>query len=69
MVLRVFFLRNDINTEVMFETDMQRVNPLYTMDNVNDALNNKKITFEYYKKILATYNTIYDASFLMQSNE
>ena len=58
-----FALRNDINTEVLFETDMQRVNPLYTMNDVTKALNDKKITFDYYKKILATYNTIYDAEF------
>lgn len=58
-----FALRNDINTEVLFETDMQRVNPLYTMNDVTKALNDKKITFEYYKKVLSTYNTIYDAEF------
>ena len=58
-----FALRNDVNTEALFEMDMQRVNPQYDMGDVHRALLGKKITFDYYKTIVAKYNTIYDAEF------
>ena len=58
-----FALRNDVNTEALFEMDIQKVNPQYDMGDVHRALVNKKITFDYYKTIVAKYNTIYDAEF------
>jgi hypothetical protein len=58
-----FALRNDVNTEALFEMDMQKVNPQYDMGDVHRALLGKKITFDYYKTIVAKYNTIYDAEF------
>ena len=58
-----FALRNDVNTKVLFEMDIVKVNPQYDMSDVVKALNKKKITFEYYKEIVQKYNNLYDEDF------
>ena len=58
-----FALRNDVNTEALFEMDIVKVNPQYDMSDVVKALNDKKITFEYYKEIVKKYSILYDEDF------
>jgi len=55
-----FALRNDVNTEANFEMDLVRVTPQYDMSDVTKALNDKKITFDYYKTIVTKYSSLYD---------
>jgi hypothetical protein len=43
--------------------DIVRVNPIYDMTHVVKALNEKKITFEYYKTMVQKYSNLYDADF------
>lgn len=52
---------NHKQTEMNFEMDMMRVNPFFTMADVNLALKEKRITFDYYKTLLGKYNALYDA--------
>ena len=57
-------LQNDVNTEALFEMDIVKVNPQYDMsDVVVAALNNKKITFDYYKTMVQKYSNLYDDDF------
>ena len=58
-----FALQNDVNTEALFEMDIVKVNPQYNMSDVVAALNNKKITFDYYKTIVQKYSNLYDDDF------
>ena len=58
-----FALQNDVNQEALFEMDIVRVNPIYDMTHVVKALNEKKITFEYYKTMVQKYSNLYDADF------
>jgi len=58
-----FALQNDVNTEALFEMDIVKVNPIYDMTDVVKALNNKKITFEYYKTMVQKYSNLYDDDF------
>jgi len=58
-----FALQNDTNTEALFEMDIVKVNPQYNMSDVVEALNNKKITFDYYKTIVQKYSNLYDDDF------
>ena len=58
-----FALQNDVNTEALFEMDIVKVNPQYNMSDVVTALNNKKITFDYYKTIVQKYGNLYDDDF------
>ena len=58
-----FALQNDVNTEALFEMDIVKVNPQYNMSDVVTALNNKKITFDYYKTIVQKYSNLYDDDF------
>tara|TARA_B100002019_G_scaffold213395_1_gene186087 strand:+ start:798 stop:2663 length:1866 start_codon:yes stop_codon:yes gene_type:complete len=58
-----FALQNDVNTEALFEMDIVRVNPQYNMSDVVAALNNKKITFDYYKTMVQKYSNLYDDDF------
>ena len=56
-----FAIKNHKQTEINFEMDMMRVNPFFTMADVNKALSEKRITFDYFKTLLDKYNTLYDA--------
>ena len=58
-----FALQNDTNTEALFEMDIVKVNPQYDMSDVVTALNNKKITFDYYKTMVQKYSNLYDDDF------
>ena len=58
-----FALQNDVNTEALFEMDIVKVNPQYDMSDVVTALNNKKITFDYYKTMVQKYSNLYDEDF------
>lgn len=58
-----FALQNDVNTEALFEMDIVKVNPQYNMFDVVTALNDKKITFDYYKEIVQKYSNLYDDDF------
>jgi len=58
-----FALQNDVNTEALFEMDIVKVNPQFNMSDVVTALNNKKITFDYYKTIVQKYSNLYDDDF------
>jgi len=58
-----FALQNDVNTEALFEMDIVKVNPQYDMSDVVTALNNKKITFDYYKTMVQKYSNLYDDDF------
>ena len=58
-----FALQNDVNTEALFEMDIVKVNPQKNMSDVVAALNNKKITFDYYKTMVQKYSNLYDDDF------
>ena len=58
-----FALQNNVNTEALFEMDIVKVNPQYDMSDVVAALNNKKITFDYYKTMVQKYSNLYDDDF------
>ena len=58
-----FALQNDTNTETLFEMDLVKVNPQFNMVDVTKALNEKRITFDYYKTIVQKYSNLYDDDF------
>ena len=58
-----FALQNDVNQEALFEMDIVKVNPIYDMSHVVKALNEKKITFDYYKTMVQKYSNLYDDDF------